>query len=68
MKRFAAYLAFGFFGAYALICLTLVLVNEPLPFLAHYDGFEKFLIFMFLALGIVAGLALEEHTRPKGKK
>jgi hypothetical protein len=68
MKRFAAYLAFGFFGAYALICSALVLVNEPLPFLAHYDGFEKFLIFMFLAVGVVAGLVLEEQTRHKGKK
>jgi hypothetical protein len=68
MKRFALYIAFGFFGAYAIICSALVLVNEPLPFLAHYGGFEKFLIFMFLALGMVAGLALEEHTRPKRQK
>jgi hypothetical protein len=68
MKRFAAHFAFGFFGAYAIICSALVLVNEPLPFLAHYGKFEKFLIFMFLAVGVVAGLALEKQTRHKGKK
>jgi hypothetical protein len=68
MKRFALYIAFGFFGAYAIICLALVLVNEPLPFLAHYQGNQQFSIFMFLALGVVAGLALEEHTRPNAKK
>ena len=67
MKRFAAYLAFGFFGAYALICSALVLVNEPLPS-ADLQGNQQFSIFMFLAFGIIAGLALEEQTRPAVKK
>jgi hypothetical protein len=68
MKRFALYIAFGFFGAYALICSALFLGNEPLPFLAHYQGNQQFSIFMFLALGVVAGLALEEQTRPTAQK
>jgi hypothetical protein len=68
MKRFALYIAFGFFGAYAIICSALVLVNEPLPFLAQYQGNQQFSIFMFLALGVVAGLALEEQTRPVAQK
>ena len=67
MKRFAAYLAFGFFGAYALICSALVLVNEPLPS-ADLQGNQQFSIFMFLAFGALAGLALEEQTRPAAKK
>jgi len=67
MKRFALYIAFGFFGAAAIICSALVLVNEPLPS-ADLQGNQQFSIFMFLAFGALAGLALEEQTRPTAQK